>query len=235
MADRFPSLDDFDSGAQTVVTDATDANEQDFLAREKALLGDDAKQFTTSGDAAALAESTGDLLGEENAPSTFESQFPDLAEPSSGMAGVPGPSTITGPSVSYNSGYQATARDEQEPDVIKQWREKRDARNAKRAEELASQKEETIKQAQQNIDDFYENYNTKKEKGIAQTRKDAEQFLANREDTVTGGTSWDRIAKIVDVSGKGSKGGASGSGKERFREMLVSLRKDDKAPGATGY
>lgn len=66
-----------------MVTDATDANEQDFLAREKALLGDDAKQFTTSGDAAALAESTGDLLGEENAPSTFESQFPDLAEPSS--------------------------------------------------------------------------------------------------------------------------------------------------------
>lgn len=151
------------------------------------------------------------------------------------MASAPGPSTITGPSVSYNSGYQATASDEQEPDVIKQWRERRDAQNTKRAEQLAAQKEDTIKEAQQNIDDFYENYNTKKEKGITQTRKDAEQFLANREDAVTGGTSWDKIAKIVDVSGKGSKGGASGSGKERFREMLVSLRKDDKAPGATGY
>lgn len=151
------------------------------------------------------------------------------------MAGAPGASAITGPSVSYNSGYQATATDEEEPEVIKQWREKRDAQNAKRAEQLAAQKEETIKEAQQNIDDFYENYNTKKEKGVAQTRKDAEQFLANREDTVSGGTSWDRIAKLVDVSGKGSKGGASGSGKERFREMLVNLRKDEKAPGATGY
>ncbi|KAM3515998.1 hypothetical protein MY11210_000280 [Beauveria gryllotalpidicola] len=235
MADRFPSLDDFDSGAQTEVKDTTGSGEQDFLAREKALLGDDADQFATSGDAAALEDTSGDLLGEGNVPSAFESQFPDLADPSSGAAGAHGASTITGPSVSYNSGYKATATDEEEPDVIKQWREKRDAQIAKRAEQLAAQKEETIREAQQNIDDFYENYNTRKEKGIAQTRKDAEQFLANREDTVSGGTSWDRIAKLVDVSGKGSKGGASGSGKERFREMLANLRKDEKAPGATGY
>ncbi|ATY66459.1 clathrin light chain [Cordyceps militaris CM01] len=235
MADRFPSLDDFDSGAQTEVKDTSGSDEQDFLAREKALLGDDAEQFASSGDAEALGDTSEDLLGGESAPSAFGSQFPDLADPSSGMAGAPGASAITGPSVSYNSGYQATATDEEEPEVIRQWRDKRDAQITKRAEQLATQKEETIKEAQQNIDDFYENYNMKKEKGIAQTRKDAEQFLANRDDTVSGGTSWDRIAKLVDVSGKGSKGGASGSGKERFREMLVDLRKDEKAPGATGY
>lgn len=119
--------------------------------------------------------------------------------------------------------------------MIKEWREKRDAGNAKRAEQFAQQRAETVKEAQQNIDDFYENYNNKKEKTIAQSRKEAEQFLASREDTTSGGTSWERIAKIVDVSGKGAKGGASGSGKERFRELLVSLRKDEKAPGAEGY
>lgn len=119
--------------------------------------------------------------------------------------------------------------------MIKQWREERDAQITKRQEQFAAQREETIKEAQQNIDDFYENYNSKKDKGIAQTRKEAEEFLANREDTVSGGTSWDRISKLVDVSGKGTKGGAAGSGKERFREVLTSLRKDDKAPGATGY
>ena len=137
--------------------------------------------------------------------------------------------------MSYNSGYQAHAEDEEEPEVIKEWRERRDAQIAKRAEQFAAQREETIKEAQQNIDDFYENYNSMKEKGFAQTRKDAEQFLANQDDTVSGGTSWDRIAKLVDVSGKGTRGGAAGSGKERFREMLTSLRKDEKAPGATGY
>jgi hypothetical protein len=223
------------------------------LAREKAVLGDDAEQVVTSEDANAFGEAGGDLMGgDDKAQSSFEAQFPDLASPSAvgarylisrreksltshqGTGGVPGQG-ITGPSVSYNSGYQATAEDEEEPQVIKEWRENRDAQIAKRQERFAAQREETIKEAQQNIDDFYENYNTKKEKGIAQTRKEAEEFLASREDTVSGGTSWDRIAKLVDVSGKGSKGGAAGSGKERFRELLTGLRKDEKAPGATGY
>lgn len=138
--------------------------------------------------------------------------------------------------MSYNSGYAAYVdEEEQEPEVIKEWRAKRDEANAKRAEQFLRQREETVAEAQRNIDDFYENYNTKKDKSIAATRKDAEQFLASREDTTSGGTSWERISKIVDVSGKGAKGGAAGSGKERFRELLMSLRKDEKAPGATGY
>jgi hypothetical protein len=137
--------------------------------------------------------------------------------------------------VSYNSGYAAYVEEEQDSEAIKAWRERQEASKAKRNEQFARQREETINEARQNIDDFYENYNGKKEKSIAQTRKDAEQFLANREDTVSGGTSWERIAKLVDVSGKGAKGGAAGSGKERLRELLMSLRKDEKAPGATGY
>jgi hypothetical protein len=137
--------------------------------------------------------------------------------------------------VNYNSGFQATVGDEEdEAEVIKEWRQKRDAQIEKRAAQFAAQREETVQEAQQNIDDFYENYNSKKDKAIAQTRKEAEQFLASRDDTVSGGTSWERIAKLVDVSGKGAKGGAAGSGKERFRELLVSLKKDEKAPGATG-
>ncbi|KJZ75676.1 hypothetical protein HIM_04833 [Hirsutella minnesotensis 3608] len=237
MADRFPSLEDFDSGAQTGINEpSADISADDFLAREKAVLGADADQFASSDDAAALGAPSDDLLGEADAvQSTFESQFPDLADAPVGASGLPGTTSITGPTVSYNSGYQTVVEDEEEPQVIKEWRERRDAQIAKRAEQFAAQREETIKEAQQNIDDFYENYNAKKEKGIAQTRKEAEQFLENQDDTVSGGTSWDRIAKLVDVSGKGAKGGAAGSGKERYREMLTSLRKDEKAPGASGY
>ncbi|KAK3359385.1 clathrin light chain [Lasiosphaeria hispida] len=235
MADRFPSLEDFDSGAQTDIKNASDSpSTSNFLEREKAILGDDAHQFATVED--ADFDDDDDLLGGGvGAPSgnvAFESQFPDIAGPNEGVA--PGGS-ITGPSVSYNSGYAAFTEEEQEPEVIKNWREKRDAQNAKRAEQFAAQRAETVQEAQQNIDDFYENYNNKKEKTITQTRKEAEQFLANREDTTSGGTSWERISKLVDVSGKGPKGGAAGSGKERFRELLTSLRKDEKAPGAEGY
>jgi hypothetical protein len=140
--------------------------------------------------------------------------------------------SITGPS--YPSTYTAPS-DEAEPEPIRAWRERRDAQLQERAERSAAKKAETIKAAQQSIDEFYENYNAKKEKNIAQTRREAEEFLASREDTSAGGTSWERIAKLVDLSGKGVKGGAAGTGKERFREMLMSLKKDEKAPGASGY
>ena len=144
--------------------------------------------------------------------------------------------TITGaPSLDFKSGYQATVEDEEEPEVIKAWREKRDEQNAKRAQQFAQQREETVAEAQRNIDDFYENYNNKRDKLVSQTQKEAETFLNGRDDVTSGGTSWERIAKIVDISGKGAKGGGAGSGKERFRELLMSLRKDEKAPGAEGY
>jgi hypothetical protein len=176
MADRFPSLEDFDSGAQTDIKDPTaEPSTDDFLAREKALLGDDAEQFTTNNDAAAFADADDDLLGGAggNEQSTFESQFPDLTQPEAVSqtftynileeeahaeiqgTGVSAGTAITGgPSVSYNSGYQASFEEEQEPEVIKEWREKRDNQIAKRAEQFAAQREETIKEAQQNIDDF---------------------------------------------------------------------------------
>ncbi|CAK7217945.1 Clathrin light chain [Sporothrix bragantina] len=234
MADRFPSLEDFDSGAQTDIKDTNiEASGDDFLARERAILGDDANQFATPGDSSAFAPADDNLLGGDNDnadTAQFESSFPDLAAQDQNAT-----STITGPSVDFKSGYQATVEDEEEPEVIKAWREKRDEQNAKRAQQFAQQREETIAEAQRNIDDFYENYNNKRDKLVSQTRKDAETFLNNRDDVTSGGTSWERIAKIVDVSGKGAKGGAAGSGKERFRELLMSLRKDEKAPGAEGY
>ncbi|KXJ92778.1 clathrin light chain [Microdochium bolleyi] len=229
MADRFPSLDDFDSGAQTDVKDVGEGSADDFLARERALLGDDATQFTSNDD--DLLGGGGDGAEDNTAAAEFQSNFPEISDSNEQVA--PGGS-ITGPSVQYNSGYGAYVEEEQEPEVIKEWREKRDAANAKRQEQFEQQKAETVKEAQQNIDDFYENYNNKKEKTIAQTRKDEEAFLASRDDTTSGGTSWERISKLVDISGKGSKGGASGSGKERFRELLTTLKKDEKAPGATG-
>jgi hypothetical protein len=70
--------------AQPEIKDAgADPSTDDFLAREKAVLGDDANQFATSDDANAFNESGGDLIGGGNtAEATFESQFPDLTSPS---------------------------------------------------------------------------------------------------------------------------------------------------------
>lgn len=219
----------------------------DFLARERAALGEDAQQFTSSADQAATvadadeddndllgggggsggdysANNNGDMMGD------FESSFP--AVDTSNEAVAPG-GTITGSTLPYQPSQSYA--DEEEPEVLREWRERRDLQIQHRDEVSASKKAETIKAAQQAVDEFYENYNSKRDKQVAQTRKDAEEFLAKREDTTSGGTSWERIAKLVDLSGKGTAGGAAGSGKGKMRELLVSLRKDENAPGAKGF
>ncbi|EOA84741.1 uncharacterized protein SETTUDRAFT_163593 [Exserohilum turcica Et28A] len=253
MADRFPSLDEIDAGQTEARGDATnfdlvgDAdNTDDFLSRERALLGDDADQFASENDRTATVEDGDDDLlggGFSQAPaggddmSGFESSFPAIDTSNEHMA--PG-GTISGSTLPFLPGQPAPSftpqrSDSPEPEPIREWRERRDLQIQHRDEVSNERKQRTIAEAQQNIDDFYENYNNKKEKEIAKTRKEADDFLANRDDTTAGGTSWERIAKLVDLSGKSTKGGASGSDKARFRELLLSLKKDEKAPGATGY
>lgn len=112
MADRFPSLEEFSEGwllipsvsvdfakfliqhtysGQTEPMENKPSDADDFLARERALLGEDADQFATPQDLAATAEGGGgtdDLLGaaegipvQHAAPeeiSGFESSFPAI-------------------------------------------------------------------------------------------------------------------------------------------------------------
>lgn len=238
MADRFPSLEDFSEG-QTEVVDNNVGGDDDFLARERAALGEDADQFATPQDNVAEGlEGGDDLLGGDEVPSEelgqFESSFPSVETQTQNERVAPG-GTITGSGAPFpSSGYVNPEEIEAEPEAVREWREKRDAEIARRAEVSNEKKEATVKKAREDIDDFYVSYNNKSDKHRAQTKTEAEQFLASREDTSAGGTSWERIAKLVDVSGKGAIGGGSGSGKERFREMLIDLRKDQEAPGATG-
>lgn len=66
--------------AQTEIKDVGSPSADDFLARERALLGDDATQFTTGNESAVLADPSEDLLGGDSSTDNaqFESQFPDL-------------------------------------------------------------------------------------------------------------------------------------------------------------
>lgn len=240
MADRFPSLDEFSAG-QTEPVETNGADADDFLARERAILGEDAEQFATAQDHVAEGQEAGDDLLGESAPaasaapeeiSGFESSFPAIETQNEQVA--PG-GTITGTGAPFPpTGYSTYQAPEEEGEPVKEWRERRDADVARRAEVSNEKKEANVKKAREDIDDFYVSYNNKADKLRAQTHADAEQFLSNREDTSAGGTSWERIAKLVDVSGKGTRGGASGSGKERFRELLLDLRKDQSAPGVSG-
>ncbi|KAK5956774.1 Clathrin light chain [Knufia fluminis] len=251
MADRFPSLDDIDQG-QTEVRGGDASGDSDFLARERAALGEDADLFTSGNETRQTTVEDGDddLLGGDfsggaQQPSvaqddfdTFESSFPAVDSTNDNIG--PG-GTITGSTAphypptttSYTSGY-ATQQQEEDSEPVRAWREKRDADIARRDETSARKKEETISTARKDIDSFYESYNRKVDRQKTQTAKEAEEFLAKREDTTSGGTSWERIAKLADLTGKGHASAGAGSSKQKMREMMLGLAKDPNAPGANG-
>ncbi|EXJ95454.1 hypothetical protein A1O1_00576 [Capronia coronata CBS 617.96] len=252
MADRFPSIEDIDAGETDI--GANPAAQGSLEERERALLGDDAELFATNDrPGAATVEDGDDLLGgddgdfisapaepsgeAQNELDDFESSFPaiDTRNENVGPGG-----TITDSATPFHgttpgySNYTAPPEEEEETEPIREWRAKRDADIARRDEASARKKEETIATARKDIDAFYESYNRKVDKQKAQTAKEAEEFLAKREDTTAGGTSWERIAKLVDLSGKGKSGGGDGSSKKIMRDLLLNLKGDKDAPGAGG-
>ena len=79
---------------------------------------------------------------------------------------------IPGATTAYSTSHtpMPTAEDEEEPEVIRAWRERTALRIAHQDEQSERKKTETTEKAQRAIDDFYENYNLKKDKLIAQTR-----------------------------------------------------------------
>ena len=160
MADRFPSIEDLSEGncymlscpypsilsskkttqltllpyptENATIPDGAPENEQNFLDRERAALGDDADQFATPGDNLAtsgtVADGEDDLLGgdfsgpptagsgvQDQEISGFESSFPaiDNRNEQIGLGG-----TITGPSAPQPS-YSSYAIPSEEPEVIK--------------------------------------------------------------------------------------------------------------------
>lgn len=231
MASRFPSIEEFDDGAIEVPTATVmdlDDPAADFLSREKATLGADAELFATEDDNNLLGG------GSSDAVPAFERSFPSLDTPQMGGPG----GTITGGSEPYMPGHNAYTGmslepQEEEPEVVRQWRERQQLEIQRRDELSEKRKAETVAKAQENIDAFYENYNEKRDKAVQETRREAQEFLDSRENTVAGGTAWERIAKLVDMSDKAVRSGKSD--KTQFRTMLMSLRKDEKAPGASGF
>ncbi|ERF71884.1 hypothetical protein EPUS_01799 [Endocarpon pusillum Z07020] len=248
MADRFPSIDDLDLGDNPPSTAPAEGS---FLDRERAALGEDADQFATEQDrtttSATVQDGEDDLLGENvsfreiqpEAATTqedleFENSYPAIDTQNQAVA--PDGKITGGSGILETSGYKnyTPFSNEEESEPIRKWRERREADISRRDAASAARKEEIIAKARRDIDDFYESYNRKTDKQKAETARQAAEFIKNREDTTAGGTSWERIAKLADLSGKGQGGGGEGSTKKRMRELLLELKNDPNAPGAGG-
>lgn len=219
MADKFPALEDIDDIAQDVEAGADDET-NDAIASE----ADFKKSFPSLDD-----EET------EDAENAFQEDYPSLEEDTKATTGNVVTSTESEDPAGY-TGLETAVKDLNlsESSAIKQWKERQELEIERRDQQAETKRKETTEKAQKAIDDFYENYNSKRDEGVKTTQKAAKEFLASIEDTsAAAGTTWDRALKLVDSSEKGSKDGSRD--KTRFREILLSLKGDTDAPGAAGY
>ncbi|TFK50932.1 hypothetical protein OE88DRAFT_1660074 [Heliocybe sulcata] len=218
----------------------------------------------TTTPSALIGESTGFAFDDFDAPpprevkvtgddeiEKFEDQFPDIEPPEQTLSPPPAqqqPSFGALPTFAPRpqpSPYTSTPilnsqLQEDEPEVIKQWRE-RQAEDIKARDEAAKEKrEETIAKAEKSIDQFYEDYNQKKERQIRENKEHEAEFLDSLQESLSSGTTWSRISDLIELQNSQSKTLArTGPGTTvltRFKEVLLRLKREgDAAPGAAGY
>jgi len=175
----------------------------------------------------------------------FESEFPDIEVPSSPPVGQPvfgaTPTFAPKPQPSaFSSTPILNHAEEDEPQVIKDWRERQAAEIKARDEASKAKREETISKAERAIDQFYEEYASKKERNIRENKEHEEEFLAKMSESLSNGTTWQRICDIVELQNSQSKtiarAGPGTTDLTRFKEVLLRLKREgDAAPGAAGY
>lgn len=225
---------------------------------------------TTTTNAAQSGAGFGsdDLLGGSGAPvdserHQFEKNFPELdddipsesypaAHASTNGFMAPNVGSTIGSGAQDNS-YRAPSvvpgvaadpygvnGDDEEPEAVRRWREEQEEDIARREAAAERRKGETISKAEQDIDNYYAEYNKKKEKSIAKNKEAEAAFKAQRQAELAEGTTWSRVTKLVDLQNSQSKtiarGGPGSSDLTRMKEILLSLRREgETAPGASGY
>lgn len=88
---------------------------------------------------------------------------------------------------STGSGNTGFSQREDEPEAIKEWRVKFQARIAEIDAKTASKKDETLKKAKEDLERFYAEYEEKKKKSISRNR---DQERLGKEDAGRTGNTW---------------------------------------------
>ncbi|KAF9560981.1 hypothetical protein CPC08DRAFT_817947 [Agrocybe pediades] len=179
----------------------------------------------------------------------FESEFPDIEVPSQQQYTSPPPQQSYGTAApfapqpqpsAYSSTPILTQTIEDEPEVIRAWREKQQEEINARDEASKIRREETIDKAEKAIEEFYENYAKKKERTIRDNKNSESEYLEELQASLSAGTTWDRICNLIELQNSQSKTiartGPNTTDLSRFKEVLLRLKREgDAAPGAGGY
>lgn len=213
MADKYPELD--------VLAEDQDFD-GDFLSREKELVGD---EFKTEQDRDVLAESDDEIQ-------EFKEQFPEVGDAvSEPVEAVAADDDDEDEFEGFGSAPPVT-KDLGESEPLKEWKQRRDLEIEERDRVNSKKKEEIVTSAQQNIDDFYDNYNSKREQHTKEIEAEEKEFLEKRDNFLKNGTLWDRVNQLVDGVGELPEDGRD---KSRFKGLLSKLKGKENVPGAGGY
>lgn len=213
MADKYPELD--------VLAEDQDFD-GDFLSREKELVGD---EFKTEQDRDVLAESDDEIQ-------EFKEQFPEVGDAvSEPVEAVAAEDDDEDEFEGFGSAPPVT-KDLGESEPLKEWKQRRDLEIEERDRVNSKKKEEIVTSAQQNIDDFYDNYNSKREQHTKEIEAEEKEFLEKRDNFLKNGTLWDRVNQLVDGVGELPEDGRD---KSRFKGLLSKLKGKENVPGAGGY
>lgn len=179
----------------------------------------------------------------------FESQFPDIDIPAPSPPVVQQQSTFgSAPTFAPRPQPPASAAtpifnaqlEEDEPEVIREWREKQEEAIKARDASSKEKRQETVAKAERAIDSFYEDYARKKERNIGENKEHEKEFLQNQSLSLSSGTTWSRICDLVELQNSQSKtiarAGPNTTDISRFKEVLLRLKREgENAPGAQGY
>ena len=127
-----------------------------------------------------------------------------------------------------------------ETEPLRAWREAQEDGIAKREAAAERQRAEAVSKAEQEIDQFYADYNAQKEKSIKKNKESEARFREQKQQELAEGTTWTRITKLLDLQNSQSKtiakGGPGSTDLSRMKDLYLSLRREgDAAPGAAGY
>ncbi|WFD22340.1 Clathrin light chain [Malassezia equina] len=234
-AQAFPALDD-----EVPFEDARSTNlgTPDVPQVASSALDDDAARFQASFPA----------LNEDSAPVDEAAWGASLSTPA--MDATPAmpaataapteraePTTEPAPPSSTPFSY-GDLNEETEP--LRAWQESQAQAIAEREARAERQRAEAISQAEQDIDQFYAEYNAQKEKNIKKNKESEAHFREQMQQELAEGTTWTRITKLLELQNSQSKtiakGGPGSSDLSRLKELYLHLRREgDKAPGAAGY
>ncbi|TPX46637.1 hypothetical protein SeMB42_g02312 [Synchytrium endobioticum] len=206
----------------------------DFLAREQQALGDDAAFFHNEQNASpsqqsALPTQTGqddwgtfDISSAASSARDFPSTFQPAQSPNAQMSSYSPSSTgsasmslagdaggtvsfVSSHSTGHAGGASRAIADVEEPDVIKEWRERFQQQIEERDFKSKTRHAETVAAAKQSLERFYNDYNADKSKGVAKNRE-LEKKEADKRDDVDKGNVWERAVKHIETAASSTSG-----------------------------